>query len=183
MNVPSAVVTQQSRSVLVVDDDIVFRTRLARALTDRGLDVQSAASVSEALAVARAGSPELAVVDVRMPGGSGLDALQGLLEIDPTTRVIMLTGFGSIGNAVEAMKRGATDYLSKPANADEILAAFDDMPTTTTDGSAVPSLARVEWEYIQRVLADAGSISEAARRLGLHRQSLQRKLAKRPADR
>jgi two-component system, response regulator RegA len=171
-------------SVLVVDDDEVFRTRLARALEDRGLAVTVAGNHAAALREARQDSPELAIIDLKMPGGSGLDVVRDLLALDGGTRVVVLTGYGSIATAVEAIKLGAVHYLSKPADCDEILAALGLTAgdgISTADEPATPTLARAEWEHIQRVLADcAGNISEAARRLGLHRRSLQRKLAKYP---
>lgn len=174
-----------AQTVLVVDDDAAYRDRLARALAARGCAVRTAGDVGAALSLAREESPERAVVDLRMPGGSGLDLVTGLQEIDPTTRVVVLTGYGSIATAVEALRRGACHYLQKPVDADQILAAFE--PGAEADGGATavaestPSLARVEWEHMQRVLHDAGgNISEAARRLGLHRRSLQRKLFKNP---
>ncbi len=176
-------------SILVCDDDEVFRTRLGRAFAARGLDVRLAASFDEAVAHARAESPELAVVDLRMVGPGGLELLRELRAIDPATRVVVLTGWGSIANAVEAMRLGATHYLSKPADADEILAAFDGVtdPTAPRDANRnpkAPSLARAEWEHLQRVLSECGgNVSEAARALGLHRRSLQRKLQKRPPTR
>jgi two-component system response regulator RegA len=135
-----------------------------------------------ALDEARKESPELAIVDLKMPGGSGLDVVRDLLALDAGTRVVVLTGYGSIATAVEAIKLGAVHYLPKPADCDEILAALG---MAVGDGPAAelatPTLARAEWEHIQRVLADcAGNISEAARRLGIHRRSLQRKLSKYP---
>jgi two-component system response regulator RegA len=164
-------------SFLVVDDDAPFRDRLARALERRGYVVSTAADADEAVARARQDSPERAIVDLRMPGRSGLDLVTSLLEIDPSTRVLVLTGYGSIPTAVEAIRRGACNYLQKPADADQILAAFE--PGGVTEGT--PSLARVEWEHLQRVLHDCGTnVSEAARRLGMHRRSLQRKLWKNP---
>jgi two-component system response regulator RegA len=176
-----------AQSLLVVDDDEVFRARLARAFRERGYAVREAASTERALALARQESPELAVVDLRMPGAGGLELVRGLHDHDPTTRIVVLTGYGSIATAVEAMRLGATHYLAKPADADDLLAAFaraaPDEPAPERD-HPVPSLARVEWEHIQRVLSDCGgNISEAARRLGLHRRSLQRKLAKHPVRR
>lgn len=172
-------------SLLLVDDDDVFRRRMAQALRDRGYDVREAAVVDQALASARGDSPEYAVVDLRMPGRSGMDLVKELHEIDPGTRVLLLTGYGSIASAVEAMKRGAVSYLPKPADADDILAAFaraeNPAAAPARSGSAAPSLARTEWEHINRVLGDCGgNISEAARRLGIHRRSLQRKLGKHP---
>ena len=173
-------------SILVVDDDDVFRNRLARALTARGHDVRVATGYDEAVAHARADSPELAVVDLRMPGRGGLELVRALLQIDPGTRIIVLTGYGSIATAVEAIQLGAVNYLSKPADADEILAAFQvprEPPADPAAAPAAPSLARAEWEHINRVLADSGgNISEAARRLGIHRRSLQRKLQKHPPN-
>jgi two-component system, response regulator RegA len=173
-------------SILLVDDDEVFRMRMARALGERGYEVRSAAGYDEAMASAQSDSPEMALVDLRMPGRSGLDLVRDLKALDASTRVVVLTGYGSIATAVEAMRLGATHYLPKPADADEVLAAFarDDAPPgePVETPARAPSLARAEWEHIQRVLTDAGgNISEAARRLGIHRRSLQRKLAKYPA--
>ncbi len=177
---------EERASILVVDDDDVFRTRLGTALTDRGFEVRTAESRAAAASLAEVESPELAVVDLRMPGGSGLDLVSDLVAIDNTTRIVVLTGFGSIATALEAVRRGAVHYLTKPATVDELLAAFD--PATEQgpsseagEASPVPSLARVEWEHINRVLMDCnGNISQAARLLGIHRRSLQRKLAKYP---
>jgi two-component system response regulator RegA len=182
---PAATTGPVSRiSVLLVDDDEVFRGRLARALEDRGLAVTVAGDHASALAEARKDSPELAIVDLKMPGRSGIDVVRDLRALDDGTRVVVLTGYGSIATAVEAMKLGAIHYLPKPADADEILAALgvtEPDPSAAADPLTTPSLARAEWEHIQRVLADsAGNISEAARRLGIHRRSLQRKLGKNP---
>ncbi len=168
-------------TLLVVDDDEVFRTRLARAFTRRGYEVRTAAAYAEALAAAREESPELAVIDLVMPGPSGLELLRDLKALDPTTRVVVLTGYGSIATAIEATRLGATNYVPKPADAEDILTAFERGEQPPLSGSprdhTVPSLARVEWEHIQRVLADCGgNISRAARRLGIHRRTLQRKL-------
>jgi two-component system response regulator RegA len=172
-------------SLLIVDDDRVLRERLARAFVARGFEAKAAAGPAEALAIARVDSPEMAVVDLRMPGGSGLELVRGLLAIDPSTRIVVLTGYGSIATAIEAMRLGATYYLPKPADADDILAAFERgaAPPLSATGVdyAAPSLARAEYEHIQRVLSDcAGNVSEAARRLGIHRRSLQRKIQKYP---
>ena len=170
-----------ARSVLVVDDDEPLRQRLARALSARGFDVRAAPGGEEALALARADSPEYAVVDLRMEGLSGLDVLRGLRAIDDATRIVVLTGYGSIATAIEAMRLGAVHYLTKPADADQIVAALTgEAVAGPPEAIEVPTLARVEWEHIQRVLADCeNNISEAARRLGLHRRSLQRKLGTR----
>ena len=139
--------------------------------------------------LARADTPEYAVVDLRMPGRSGLEVVRDLAQLDPNTRIVMLTGYGSISTAVDAVRLGAVQYLPKPADADDLVAAFHraDLPPLAPPVAAgpvdysAPSLARAEWEHIQRVLRDCrGNISEAARRLGLPRRSLQRKLGKHP---
>ena len=172
-----------NRSLLIVDDDTTFRTRLIRAFADRGFDVRGAGTCEEALAVARLESPELALVDLRLPGPSGLEVIRQLKALDPTTNVVVLTGYGSIATAVDSVKLGANSYLSKPVDADQILAAFDKGADPEPSKPIPPAqpLARVEWEHIQRVLTDCdGNISQAARTLGLHRRSLQRKLAKYP---
>lgn len=171
--------------ILVVDDDRLLRERLARAFRDRGHEVEVAADADEAVAIARRASPDRAVVDLRMPGRSGLDLVRDLLALDPVIRIVVLTGYGSIATAIDAIRLGATYYLHKPADADEILAAFDRDSADPDDAArtdlTTPSLARAEWEHINRVLADCGgNVSEAARRLGLHRRSLQRKLQKYP---
>jgi len=172
-------------TLLLVDDDEVLRERLGRALRERGFEVTTAESGEAAIAIARRDAPEFAVVDLRMPGASGIEVLDALRAIDPATRVLMLTGYGSIATAVEATRRGAVGSLSKPADADEVVAALTGR--TSPEGKVdidTPTLARTEWEHIQRVLTDcAGNISETARRLGIHRRSLQRKLQKYPPPR
>jgi two-component system response regulator RegA len=180
---PDARADDEARSILIVDDQEVFRERLARAFRDRGFDVRAASNCEDAIESARDDSPELAVVDLRMPTCSGLDLVRDLMEVDPSTKVVVLTGYGSIATAVEAMRLGASNYLSKPADADDILAAFAraeaEDPDVPTPEYKAPSLARAEWEHINRVLTDCGgNISEASRRLGIHRRSLQRKLKK-----
>jgi len=174
-----------ARSVLVVDDDDVFRTRLGKAFQDRGFDVRTAHNAAEAVRLAQQDSPEFAVVDLRMPGASGLDVVRELHAIDPASVIVMLTGYGSIATAVEAVRAGALHYLTKPVDVDQILAAFEGKTqAASANALGVPSLARVEWEHIQRVLSDCdGNISQAARLLGLHRRSLQRKLSKDPVRR
>jgi two-component system response regulator RegA len=175
-------------SLLIVEDDDVLRSRLARAFRDRGFDVREAIDVKAAAELAGREQPEYALVDLRLQGGSGLEVVQVLLALGPTTNVVVLTGYGSIATALEAVRMGATSYLTKPADVDDLLAAFgranraDDRPGGAEP--AVPSLARVEWEHINRVLADCGgNVSKAARLLGIHRRSLQRKLAKYPVAR
>ncbi len=171
-------------SILLVDDDEVLRERLAQAIRARGYEVRTAGSAEEAMREAAKDSPEMAVLDLRMPGVNGLDLLKELRKQDPATRVLMLTGYGSIATAVQAVREGAVGYLPKPADADEIIAALNGTETAKERGVETPSLARAEWEHIQRVLADCGgNISEAARRLGIHRRSLQRKLHKYPPAR
>jgi two-component system response regulator RegA len=171
-------------SILLVDDDEVLRERLATAIRTRGYEVRTAGSSDQALREVAKESPEMAVLDLKMPGGSGLELLKELRRADPHTRVLMLTGYGSIATAVEAVREGAVGYLPKPADADEILAALAGTHTAKAPGLETPSLARAEWEHIQRVLTDCGgNISEAARRLGIHRRSLQRKLHKYPPAR
>jgi two-component system response regulator RegA len=176
---------EQRPSVLVVDDDDVFRGRLAKALRDRGYDTREAADGAQAIERAREDSPELAIVDLRMPGTGGLAVLQELRAIDEETRVLMLTGYGSIATAVEAMRLGAVGYLTKPADVDQILhelARVDATGSADRDANnTTPTLARTEWEHIQRVLTDCGgNVSQAARVLRIHRRSLQRKLGKAP---
>lgn len=170
---------------LVVDDDQIFRTRLVRALGSRGFEVFAAANAEEGIILARRHQPARAIVDMRMPGMGGLDLITELARIDPDIEIVVLTGYGSIATAVEAVRRGARDYLTKPVDTDQILQAFERDPDTNGNGAAAteptPSLARVEWEHIQRILADCGgNISQAARKLGIHRRSLQRKLQKLP---
>lgn len=176
------------RSILVIDDDAVFRARLVQALQARGFDARGAAGVDSALAAARSESPELAVVDLRLAGSSGLDLVRELKAIDEATSVVVLTGYGSIATALEAVRLGATHYLTKPADVDEILAAFERRTGPAALSShrdhEVASLARAEWEHIHRVLTDCGgNVSLAARQLGIHRRSLQRKLSKYPVSR
>lgn len=172
------------RSFLVVDDDAIFRDRLVKALIARGLQAYGASNAVEALAITARAHPQAAVIDLRMPGTSGLDVARDLLARQPTMQVVILTGYGSIATAVEAVRRGVINYLQKPLDADQILAAFDKESDSSGENATTettPSLARVEWEHIQRVLTDCeGNISLAARRLGLHRRSLQRKLSKLP---
>lgn len=169
-------------SLLLVDDDETFRTVLSRALEKRGFAVVLASSVEQALPLAKANPPEYAVVDLKMEGASGLVLVQELHELDAATRIVVLTGYASIATAVEAVKLGATQYLAKPANADEIVAAFGHHASADLPLSAQPtSVERLEWEHINRVLQEQqGNISATARSLNMHRRTLQRKLAKRP---
>jgi len=216
--------------LLLVDDDDRLRERLERALRDRQIDVYSAPGANAALALASRHAPDYAVLDLRMPGSDGLDLLRRLRAHLPELRTVMLTGYGSIATAITSLREGAIDYLTKPAEPDEILAALglgnapgsshtapvassapaEPAPSTNVNDAAspagqanldpastptlervppslervTPSLERVEWEHIQRVLSDCGgNVSQAARVLGLHRRTLQRKLATLPPRR
>ena len=177
---------QDKPTLLLVDDDEAFRRVLARAMERRGYAVSTAADVPEALAAAQQHPPEYAVVDLKMPGESGLVLIERLMELDPNTRIVMLTGYASIATAIEAIKLGATQYLAKPASADDILAALGHREPDPEQ--ALPeqpmSVRRLTWEHIQRVLAEHdGNVSATARALDMHRRTLQRMLAKRPANR
>lgn len=170
-------------NLLLVDDDETFCRVLAAALERRGFAVSIAHTVGEGLDAAEKESPEFAVVDLKMPGPSGLELVKKLKEHDPHTKIVVLTGYASVATAVEAIKLGATHYLTKPADADEIVAAFERVSGDAAAPVAAKPLPlpRVEWEHIQKVLAECdGNISETARRLRMHRRTLQRKLAKRP---
>jgi len=171
----------EGASLLIVDDDQPWLTRLGRAMESRGYDVHTAGSVAEGIELGGKVKPQFAVVDMRLEDGNGLDVVEKLQDDNPQARIIMLTGYGNIATAVEAVKRGAVDYLAKPADADEIHAALNADP----EGRAAPpenpmSADRVRWEHIQRVfeLCDR-NVSETARRLNMHRRTLQRILAKR----
>jgi two-component system response regulator RegA len=173
-----------TRGLILIDDDAVFAAVLARALTARGFAVETAGDGARALALVRDKSPDFAVLDLKLGAENGLALIPALLGARPGLRILLLTGYASIATAVEAIKRGAHDYLAKPVDADQVVQVL------LGDGNReverplpehAPPLKRLEWEHIQRVLAECeGNISEAARRLGLHRRTLQRKLAKRP---
>ncbi|MDR3723326.1 MAG: response regulator [Terracidiphilus sp.] len=166
-----------------MDDDELFRTRLGRALEARGWEVFLATNSAQAVSLAQDQAPGLAIIDLRLEGESGLDIVRALRPLDPTMFILMLTGWGSIATALDAVRGGADHYLSKPVDADQIIAVFKSLPAAAAESEApaVPSLARVEWEHIQRVLTDCGgNISLAAKQLGIHRRSLQRKLSKYP---
>ena len=169
------------RSLLLVDDDEPFLRRLARAMEKRGFEPEMAGSVAAGKAIATARPPAYAVIDLRLEDGNGLDVVETLREKRPDARVVVLTGYGAIATAVAAVKVGATDYLSKPADANDITNALltkgDELPPPPENPM---SADRVRWEHIQRVyeLCDR-NVSETARRLNMHRRTLQRILAKR----
>jgi two-component system, response regulator RegA len=167
---------------LVVDDDDALRGRLVRALNDRGFVARGAADAGQALTSFQEAPPDYVILDLRMPGPSGLEVLREMRALDAELPVVILSAYGSIPTAVDAVRLGALDLVLKPADLDTILAAFvRHEGEVQTRPLETPSLARSEWEQIQRVLAETGNnISEAARRLGLHRRTLQRKLAKYP---
>jgi two-component system response regulator RegA len=177
----ATMVTGGDTSLLIVEDDKPFLTRLARAMESRGFTVDTAESVEEAVVKARANPPAYAVVDMRLGDGNGLDVVAAIREKREDARTIILTGYGNIATAVTAVKLGAVDYLSKPADADDIFAAL----TRTSGERAAPpenpmSADRVRWEHIQRVYEMCErNVSETARRLNMHRRTLQRILAKR----
>ncbi len=174
-----------TRYVIVIDDDPVFSSVLARALTARGFTAETAVNGGQALALMRTHAVDFAVLDLKLGTENGLTLIPELLAVRPGLRILLLTGYASIATAVEAIKRGAHDYLAKPVDADQVAQALlgepDHEPADLPLPRQAPPLKRLEWEHIQRVLAICdGNISEAARRLGLHRRTLQRKLSKRP---
>ena len=172
-----------NRKLLIVEDDTDFATALSRAMGKRGFDVALAHNAIEAQAVSETFAPSHAVVDLKLPGESGLKVVAMLAARNPAPAIVVLTGYASIATAVEAVRLGARHYLAKPADADEILAALlRDEPDAALEVSAEPlSVARLEWEHIQKVLnAHDGNISATARALKMHRRTLQRKLEKNP---
>ena len=177
----SEVTALADKSLLVLDDDAPLRTRLGRALEQRGFEPTLVGSVQEAIAAVRAHAPAYAVLDMRLEDGSGLKVVEAVRDARPDAKIIMLTGYGNIATAVAAVKAGAVDYLSKPADADDVVRAL-----LAQHGDAPPppenpmSADRVRWEHIQRVYELCNhNVSETARRLNMHRRTLQRILAKR----
>ena len=169
------------RTLLIVEDDKPFLQRLARAMETRGFTVTSAESVAEGLNHLETASPAFAVVDMRLEDGNGLDVISALKRRRPDARAIILTGYGNIATAVNAVKLGAVDYLSKPVDADDIVAALLALDGRKAEPPENPMSAdRVRWEHIQRIYELCGrNVSETARRLNMHRRTLQRILAKR----
>ncbi|MDO9416862.1 ActR/PrrA/RegA family redox response regulator transcription factor [Pararhizobium sp.] len=168
-------------SLLIVDDDAPFLRRLARAMETRGFVVEIAESVAEGIAKTKASPPKYAVIDLRLGDGSGLDVIEAIRSRRDDTRIIMLTGYGNIATAVNAVKLGAVDYLAKPADADDIFSALVQKAGERAELPENPMSAdRVRWEHIQRVYEMCErNVSETARRLNMHRRTLQRILAKR----
>ena len=169
------------KTLLVLDDDAPLRTRLGRALEQRGFEPTLVGSVQEAIAAVKIRAPAYAVLDMRLEDGSGLRVVEAVRDARPDAKIIMLTGYGNIATAVQAVKAGAVDYLSKPADADDVVRAL----LAKGDAAAAPpenpmSADRVRWEHIQRVYELCNhNVSETARRLNMHRRTLQRILAKR----
>ena len=177
---PAAKVPSE-RTMLIVDDDRSFLTRLAKALEQRGFTVVTAESVADGLLQVERSTPAFAVVDMRLGDGNGLDVISALKSRRPDARGIILTGYGNIATAVNAVKMGAVDYLAKPADADDVVTALLSLDSRTIDPPENPMSAdRVRWEHIQRIYELCGrNVSETARRLNMHRRTLQRILAKR----
>lgn len=177
--------TAEKATLLLVDDDQDFLSALEPAMRKRGFLVSIANSAESAFEIAKNDPPEFAVVDLKMSGNSGLVLVRQLASLNAGTRIVVLTGFASVATAVEAIKLGATHYLAKPVDADEIVAAFEKQ--TGDDEIELASnplpIERLEWEHIQRVLAEHnGNISATARSLNMHRRTLQRKLNKNPSS-
>ncbi len=179
--VSARMATLTDKSLLLMDDDAPFRTRLARALEARGFAVVTAEGIQQALGIIEQTPPAFAVMDMRLEDGNGLKAVEALHRKRADARAIMLTGYGNIASAVQAVKSGAIDYLSKPADADDVVRALLAVEDHAPPPPENPMSAdRVRWEHIQRVYALCGqNVSETARRLNMHRRTLQRILAKR----
>jgi len=181
MSEVSATITDLTdRSLLLLDDDAPLRTRLGRALESRGFETQLVASVAEALTAVKSRPPAFAVLDMRLEDGNGLRVVEAINDVRPDARIVMLTGYGHIATAVAAVKAGAVDYLSKPADADDVARALLALPGEAPPPPENPMSAdRVRWEHIQRVYELCNhNVSETARRLNMHRRTLQRILAK-----
>ena len=174
-----------SERLLLVDDDPTFCQVMQRALARREITADTFTNITDALTALETNHYQRAVVDLKIAQESGLALIKALRQRNPDLRIVMLTGYSSVSTAVEAIKLGATNYLSKPASVDEVLLAFEDNEQFSEELPLLvqPSLDRVEWEHIQQVLqANQGNISATARALGMHRRTLQRKLFKRPSQ-
>ncbi|HEX5306125.1 MAG TPA: response regulator transcription factor [Dyella sp.] len=177
-----------ARPLLIIDDDVTFGRVLARAMSSRGFEVINAVNADEARALSRRHQPRYCVLDLKLGEENGLRLIPDLQRLVPDMRILLLTGYASIATAVEAIKRGAHDYLAKPVDADAVVRALVDGDGPHADDDDVLdapeaplALRRLEWEHIHRVLTECdGNISETARRLGMHRRTLQRKLSKHP---
>lgn len=178
---PTAIDGIAERTVLVVEDDRSFLQRLAKALEQRGFTIETAESVADGLSLLEKSAPAFAVVDMRLGDGNGLDVISALKRLRPEARGIILTGYGNIATAVNAVKLGAVDYLAKPVDADDVVAALLAHENPKIEPPENPMSAdRVRWEHIQRIYELCGrNVSETARRLNMHRRTLQRILAKR----
>ncbi len=174
--------TEEKHSILLVDDDDLFRNRMAKALTRRGHHILSASSYQGGVEIIAQQKPDYAIVDLKMTGKSGLEVIRTGIRHHPSIRIVVLTGYGSIATATDAIKLGAIAYLTKPADIDDIMNALVNTDTPKPDKKLLPpSLARVEWEHLNRILTDCdNNISLAAKKLGIHRRTLQRKLQKYP---
>ena len=169
--------TMPFRSVMICEDDEVFRRRLARSLRDRGISVFESTSAEEGIEVAREFQPEATIIDIRMPGKGGLWGIEQLLKVNSEMKIVVLTGFGTITTAIDAVKLGAINYLTKPTTVEAIIHAFNPQEKTSAVEGGIPSLDDVQKEYINRVVTEfSGNVSRAAKALGLHRRSLQRML-------
>lgn len=176
-----------NKTILLVDDEELFRERLAKAFSQRGFKVFTAENFDEAMRIINDDKPIMGVVDLKMPGKSGLELIVAAKKANPEMQLVVLTGYGSIATATEAIRLGALYYLPKPADVDDILGAFARNPELAMevdqDEFSAPSLARAEWEHINRVLTDCGgNISLAAKKMDMHRRTLQRKLQKYPPN-
>jgi len=174
---------ESSLDILLVDDDETFCRVLNNAIERRGYRVTTATNIADATTIAKNQQPVYAIVDLRIGDESGLNLVENLITINPRIHIVMLTGYASIATAVQAIKLGAKQYLTKPADADEIIASFNNEGGAPTVEAAENPLSpkRLEWEHLQKVLLDNdGNISATARALGMHRRTLQRKLQKRP---
>lgn len=177
----TSVEMEPKRRLLLLDDDRPFLTRLGRAMESRGFEVETSETLADAYQKIRTNPPDFAVVDMRLGDGNGLDAVAAIRKVKPDCKAVILTGYGNIATAVTAVKMGAVDYLSKPADADDVFAALMRKPDEKAEPPENPMSAdRVRWEHILRVyeLCDR-NVSETARRLNMHRRTLQRILAKR----
>jgi two-component system response regulator RegA len=181
MTIATSDTVPSERTLLIVEDDKSFLQRLARAMEIRGFVVSTAESVADGLLQVEKAAPAFAVVDMRLGDGNGLDVISAMKKRRPEVRAIILTGYGNIATAVNAVKLGAVDYLAKPVDADDVAAALLALDNRKIEPPENPMSAdRVRWEHIQRIYELCGrNVSETARRLNMHRRTLQRILAKR----